>query len=51
MVFMDYKLLARYHCPTVNPFRIGMAESPSIAMIVSAILRCDLVSILFGDLT
>ena len=30
-----------------------MAESPSIATgtVVSAMLRCDLVSILFGDLT
>ena len=34
---------------TVN--EVGMAESPSIATVVSAMLRCDLVSILFGDLT
>ena len=32
-------------------YEVGMAESPSIAMVVSTMLRCDLVSILFGDLT
>ena len=36
---------------TVVGYEVGMAESPSIATIVSAMLRCDLVSILFGDLT
>ena len=32
-------------------FEVGMAESPSIAMVVSAMLRHDLVSTLSGDLT
>ena len=36
---------------TVVGYEVGMAESPSIAMVASAMLRCSLVSILFGDLT
>ena len=32
-------------------YEVGMAESPSIATVVSAMLCCDLVFILFGDLT
>ena len=44
-----------FNCPsiicTVVGYEVGMAESPSIAMVVSAMLRCDLVSLLFGDLT
>ena len=32
-------------------YEVGMTESPSIAMVVSAMLCCDLVSILLGDLT
>ena len=32
-------------------YEVGIAESPSIATVVSAMLRCDLVSILFGVLT
>ena len=37
------------HC--IVGYEVGMAESPSIATVVSAMLCCDLVSILFGDLT
>ena len=44
-----------FNCPsiicTVVGYEVGIAESPSIAMVVSAMLRCDLVSILFDDLT
>ena len=36
---------------TVGDYDVEMAESPSIATVVSAMIRCDLVSILFGDLT
>ena len=54
MVSIDY-LLACYHRPTVNSncYEVGMAESPLqvFATVVSAVLHCDLVSILFGDLT
>ena len=42
-----------FKCPslicTVVGYEVGMAESPSTATVVSAMLRCDLVSILFGD--
>ena len=42
-------------CPsiicTVVGYEVGMAESPSIATVLSAMLCRDLVSILFGDLT
>ena len=34
---------------TVAGYEVGMAESPIIATVVSAMLHCDLVSILFGD--
>ena len=44
-----------FNCPSiiciVVGYEVGMAESPSIATVVSAMLRCDLVFILFGDLT
>ena len=44
-----------FNCPsivcTVVGYEVGMDKSPSIATVVSAMLRCDLVSILFGDLT
>ena len=44
-----------FNCPsiicTVVGYEVGMAESPSIATVVSAMLCLDLVSILFGDLT
>ena len=33
-----------------HSYEVGMAESPSIAMVLSAMLRCDLVSTLFDDL-
>ena len=36
---------------TLVGYEVGMAESSSIATVVSAMLCCDLVSILFGDLT
>ena len=40
-----------FNCPsiicTVVGYEVGMAESPSIATVVSAMLHCDLVSILF----
>ena len=32
-------------------YEVGMAESPNIATVVSAMLLCDLVSVDFGDLT
>ena len=44
-----------FNCPSiiyiVVGYEVGMAESPSNATVVSAMLRCDLVFILFGDLT
>ena len=44
-----------FNCPsiicTVVGYEVGMAESPSIATVLSAMLRCNLVPILFGDLT
>ena len=33
-----------------HSYEVGMDESPSIATVVSAMLRCDLVSTLFDDL-
>ena len=41
--------LNNLHC--IVGYEVGMAESPRIATVVSAMLCCDLVSILFGDLT
>ena len=46
MILFNYPSII---CTHVVGYEVGMAESPSIATIVSAMLRCDLVSILFGD--
>ena len=55
ITFSMFLYLVLFNCPsiicTVVGYEVGMAESPSIATVVSAMLGCDLVSILFGDLT
>ena len=41
-----------FNCPSIIcSYEVGMAEAPSIATVVSAMLRCDLASMLLGDLT